>query len=250
MSKILCIGAHPADCTDLAGGTLYQHSMSGDMVTTVTLTDGIFSHGSHDPIRVVRVMKREEFHKSTKIIGATESLTLGLQDEPLIINAAVIRDLAALIVEQKPDVVITHHPNEYAHWDHAETGKAVCRALKTAIKFPCFLNKGNHWVPTVYFFAVAYRPESTRIGINVQAPTILIDISKAPVAVKVEAMMCFASQGHNNEDKMWERMDSYESEMGRADGLRYSEGFIQYYPLKRYLLELNDDQGFYGGTKE
>ena len=246
--KILCIGAHPADCTDLAGGTLMKHSREGDTIITATMTDGIYSHGSREPIKEIRALKRSEFHKSSELLGAVDAYCFGYQDEPFSPNLSMaIRDLAKFIAEQAPDVVITHHPNEFAHWDHAETGKTVCRALKTAIKFP-WLHQDNHWVPTVYFFAVAYRPEATRIGVNVQAPSILIDI-EGVVADKVVAMMCFASQGHNDSDKMWQRMDSYESEMGRADGLRYSEGFIQYYPLKRNLLEVNHDQGFYGEKK-
>jgi len=245
--KIMIIGAHPADGIDLAGGTACLHAQRGDEVIGVTLTDGVYSHfiekmdvRYEDPINQVKLTKRNEFRRAWEVLGVKELLNLGWRDEPLTIQQYKILALVEQIRYDKPDMVITHHPNEYAHWDHSECGKMICRALKAAMKLP----GDKHWVKTVYFFGTQFRPEVARLGIVPQPHDVLIDISSV-IDAKVEAMCYFESQGHNDPEKMWERMNSFEREVGRADGIRYSEGFISYYPLKRRLLPINEVGGFY-----
>lgn len=242
-NTILVIGAHPADPIDLAGGTMALHKKQGDEVVQIALTDGCRSHGGEG---FSGALKRDEFKEAGERIGIKkeDSNVLYFKDEPLILSEEIIEHVVQGIRSIKPDIVITHHPEEYAHWDHAETGKIVCRALKSAIK----LEGNKHFVPTVYFFAVQFRPESARIGAVVQPPDILIDIGSV-VDKKVKALYCFASQGHNNNTILYKRMNSFESEMGRADGLQYSEGFILYMPLKKKYLPINTDLGFYNKEK-
>jgi len=247
---ILCIGAHPADSVDLAGGTLYQHRKQGGEVWFVTMTTGERSHVMNDyEIKGMNVVsdKKLEFEKSAITLGIDSNNTIFWHnsDEPFIMTPRMVEELVSLIRRLKPDTVITHHPNEYAHWDHAECGKLVCRSLKSAMKLP----GKKYWVPTVYFFGVQFRPENARIGVVPQSPDVLIDISDV-IGTKIKALMCFESQGYNDRDMLLDRVDSFESEMGRADGLRYSEGFILYHPLKRKLLPVNLAGGFYNNKKE
>ena len=248
--KILAIGAHPADCIDLAGGTLAMHVESGDEVVVLTLTDGIYGHTKDmkyfddgrckgDKKKILE-RKLSEFSVATSMIGATCD-SFGWVDEPLMITQGNIFAIVDVIRTEKPDIVITHHPNEYSHWDHAECGKAVCRALKSAIKLP---SKARYWVPMVYFFAVQFRPEATRLGYLPQAPDLLVDIYDV-IEKKMDAMKCFETQGLNDVEYLRNRMNSFESEMGRADGLRYSEGFTFYYPLKTFGLIENRSLSFY-----
>jgi LmbE family N-acetylglucosaminyl deacetylase len=245
----MVIGAHPADAIDLAGGTIYQHSQFGDDIVVVSLTRGMYSHSS---IEILHrgdggALKERELKAAASILGAKEAFCRSYIDEPLVaMSHSTIILIAELIKDYKPSILITHHPNEYAHWDHAECGAVVCRALKTAIKYP---SEDRYWVPMVYFFAVQFRPESARIGTIVQPPDVLIELSPDTIEKKIEALCCFESQGHCDSAKMRRRMDSFESEMGRADGLEYSEGFIFYYPLKRRRLMANPSIGFYHHTR-
>ena len=250
--KILVIGAHPADGVDLAGGTAYLHACNKDEVTGMTLTDGIYSHykyGKEEQFPItevpVRALKLFEFEKAWNTLLAKDTISLGLRDEPLLMTQESILLLVNHIRKIKPDMVITHHPNEYAHWDHATCGQMVCRALKAAMKLP----GDKHWVKTVYFFGVQFRPEVSRVGVVPQSPDVLVDIGGV-VLTKINALYCFESQGHNDMRMLWNRMNSFESEVGRADGLKYSEGFILYYPLKTRLLFTNEDMGFYGHAEE
>src|SRR4051794_9054834 len=42
--RLLCVGGHPADTFDCAGGTLAHHVRDGDSVTVVALTQGTRIH--------------------------------------------------------------------------------------------------------------------------------------------------------------------------------------------------------------
>jgi len=239
--RLMVVGAHPADAVDLAGGTIAQHLEMGDEIAIVVVTDGLQSHTEGE---WTAKDKREEVVSAFTCLGNIKKLFfMGLQDEPFIMNRECIISMVEFIRAFQPQVLMTHHPNEYAHWDHAETGKMVCRALKGAIKRP---GGEKWWVENVYFFGVQFRPENARIGVVPQPPNVLIDISPQNIGKKVKAMCCFRSQGHDNEEAMRQRMNSMERETGRADGLDYSEGFISYYPLKDRLLPMSGiNKGFY-----
>ena len=246
--RLMIVGAHPADAVDLAGGIIAQHAGMGDEISVVIVTDGMDSH-----TKGISSFgeKRDEvcaaLSNLTNSVVLTKFLFMGLKDESFIPVRNNIISLVELIRQCQPDILITHHPNEYAHWDHAEVGKMVCRALKGAIKRP---GNDKWWINNVYFFASQFRPEVERIGYVPQAPDVLIDIT-ASIEKKIKAMCCFKSQGHDNEGVMRERMNSFEREMGRADGLSYAEGFISYYPLKMRILPVSTfNQGFYNKDKE
>ncbi|MBW8001715.1 MAG: hypothetical protein FVQ80_06795 [Planctomycetes bacterium] len=240
MSKLLVIGAHPADPFDLAGGTIYQFNNLKQSTTILSITDGTRSHfdESFDVGDVSKaVIKRREFSQASCLVGACgKSTVFSYPDEPLKESySSCIDQLVRYIRNIKPSIVITHHPNEYSHWDHAACGRSVCRALKAAKK----LEGEKHWVPMVYFFGVQFRPETVRIGLIPQAPDLLINLEKKTVVKKIETMLCFKSQGMTKA-KLIQRMNSFEGETGRADGLRWSESFTFYYPLKRNTLLYNN----------
>ncbi len=249
--RMMIVGAHPADAIDLAGGTIINHFMQGNEIFVLSVTDGVRSHNNIANMGIVE--KGRELCNAVSILIDADVLVaiksvdfMGMADEPFIYGADDEIALINRIRKTKPDILITHHPNEYAHWDHAEVGKMVCRALKGAIK----LSGNKWWVPNVYFFATQFRPETARLGYMPRPPDVLIDI-KEVVGKKVKAMCCFKSQGLGNEHAMWNRMNSMESEMGRADGLEYAEGFISYYPLKENLLPVSSiNKSFYGKERE
>ena len=89
-----------------------------------------------------------------------------------------------------------------------------------------------------------------RLGYVPQPPSVLIELNYEVVREKARLMNHFESQGLQDFESMMNRMNSMESEMGRADGLRYSEGFILYYPLKSNLLFKNpENKQFYKISK-
>jgi len=65
-----------------------------------------------------------------RILGFEDVHFLGVDDSVLLVDAAIIRRLASLFRELRPDIVLTHYPFEHAGLgDHAVTGQMVVRAL-------------------------------------------------------------------------------------------------------------------------
>lgn len=268
--KIMVIGAHPADPIDLAGGTIINHINNGDEVIAVAITNGFNSHVKDEWVnkkvpewerkeknrqylgwktleQYLLENKRQEFADVCNFLNIKNEM-FNIGDAPLQVSTTLISSIMCSIRNHKPDIVITHHPNEYAHFDHSACGKAVCMALKKAVQ-----DRGSnkYWVPTVYFFGVQFRPEQARLGYVPQSPDVLVELKGNTVIKKIQAMKHFESQGLNDDKLLISRMNSMESEMGRADGLKYSEGFILYYPLKTNLLFTNpENKQFYKIKKE
>jgi len=236
--KLMVIGAHPADPFDLAGGTIFQMVEYRWRAFIVTVTHGANSHMEHsDTLSMDKQRKRDEFFAAVKTIanhGDWHSKTLEADDEPLYEGPDLFHEIVNLIRHEKPDIIITHHPNEYAHFDHSVCGLMVCKAMKAAYKWP---GKNRYKVPMAYFFGVQFRPESARMGVIVRPPDILIGLTEEAIDAKINAMCCFRTQGITLK-MMAERVDSMEREAARADGAEFdhAEAFTFYRPLRRRIL--------------
>lgn len=120
--RVLVLGAHPDDAEVAAGGLLVRHRQLGSVVRIVSVTDGRSGHHQTQPDELVRI-RREEAQESGELIGA-ENVTWDFPDgelqADLRVRSAIIREIRAF----KPDLVLTHRPNDY-HPDHRAVGQAV-----------------------------------------------------------------------------------------------------------------------------
>ena len=120
--RILGIGAHPDDCEVKIGGTAALWAQRGHTVRFVSATNGQTGHHAIGGIELTR-RRIAEARASADVLGV-ESQILPIpngQIEPsLVYRAMFIR----LIREFKPDLVITHRPNDY-HPDHRYTSQLV-----------------------------------------------------------------------------------------------------------------------------
>lgn len=123
---VLAIGAHPDDIELLCGGTLAVYAKLGARVFMYHATDG--SKGgltkSADEIFADRIREAE---KAAKVIGAT-AFGGDFKDgevETSFANRLVFVDV---IRRCRPDVVLTHHSNDY-HTDHVNVSRMVFEAM-------------------------------------------------------------------------------------------------------------------------
>lgn len=253
---VMAVGGHPADVIDLAGGTLFNHVQNGDRVIIVNMSHGAYSHaallyeemkGKYASEKEVYQAIIEEKHREAEVganlLGVTEVVNLGYDDEPLEMSRERILEMAEMIREYKPDIVITHHPNEFTHEDHSVCGWIVVKALKAAIKFYPGSSRPKHFVPAVYFFGIQFLSKQVRLGYLALSHDVLVDI-EAAVETKVKAFCALRSQ-KNTEKVARERINSLERENGRLDGLSFAESFISYYPYKTSLLPVNSEKSWY-----
>lgn len=253
---VMSIGAHPADAIDLSGGTLYNHAQAGDRVIIVNMTHGAYSHAAmlYDEFRpkysteaeayaeIIKI-KEAEAVDGGKVLGAQEVINLGWDDEPLEETRERVWAVAEILRQYRPDIVITHHPNEFTHEDHSVCGWIVARALKAAGKFYAGSKFDRFFVPGVYFYGIQFLSKHARLGYVPRSHDILVDIEKA-VEPKIKAMCALKSQ-KNTDNSIRRRINALEHENGRLDGLTYAEAFCLYNPLKMDTLPANRNASWY-----
>ncbi|NIA07862.1 MAG: hypothetical protein GWP14_09580 [Actinobacteria bacterium] len=128
--KIMAICAHPGDAFDDSGGTLCHHAERGDEVIVVLLTNGARSHaalftdekrkakGQRDEkkanmtVEQIEQVKADEIIAAGKELGITDIRFMHEEDDILLVKEETILKVADLIREEKPDILVTHHPEQ------------------------------------------------------------------------------------------------------------------------------------------
>jgi len=125
MVRVLVIGAHPDDCESAAGGSAALWRRRGDVVRFVSVTDGDAGHHAMSP-QELGLRRREEARQAAAVIGA-EAAFLGLRDGHVTPDVANRELVVAEVRRFRPDLVLTHRPNDY-HPDHRYTSTLVSDA--------------------------------------------------------------------------------------------------------------------------
>lgn len=135
--KLLAIGAHPDDIEILMGGTVAAFQAQGDEVVPVIATDGS-KGGTIAPDELVAI-RGEEAVAAAAVFGLTPVI-LGFPDGGLRAEGLVIDRLADLIRTERPQLIVTHAPNDY-HGDH--------RALSDAVRIAANMVAPVMWMETI-----------------------------------------------------------------------------------------------------
>ncbi len=154
--RILSISAHPDDSEFFAGGTLAMLAMQGATITLVVCTDG--AKGGRNLDDIVRV-RHEEQTEAARRLGISKVLRLGYGDGELTPSESFRQQLIELIRQEKPDLVLVHHPRTFykfygdraqiGHSDHRAAGTALLEAVYPRAGSPNFSPGlgGDPWSP-------------------------------------------------------------------------------------------------------
>jgi LmbE family N-acetylglucosaminyl deacetylase len=247
--RLLCVGGHPADTFDCAGGTLAHHVEQGDSVTVVALTQGTrihdvviserlrFSDTVPDEVELKALMaerakvKEDEVIRACAFLGITDVRFFRYDDEVLTVREELILRMASLIREVRPDVIVTHDPHELGIYGvhHAATAQLVLEAMSAANGVGVGDTNQPHRVAQVFFTVSALQYPlnvlSSRTG---WYPDLLVDITDV-VENKVRALDALRSQQYGG-DYARKRTEISDGAMGVIAGTAYAEGFITYLP--------------------
>jgi 4-oxalomesaconate hydratase len=195
---ILYVGAHDVDFIVRAGGTLAKYARAGSRVVAVSLSMGerqeserLWRESPGITIEEVIERCRAESERAAELVGC-EFRYLGWPDCPLELDRARLLELAGLIQDVRPQVLITHWPEELTNWDHHDTGGAIRRALQYARAAGTSVDTGlAAWaVPAVYYSEPWFPfPDENRFR-----PNVWVDITDV-YEVKLEGLRVAWSHG-------------------------------------------------------
>ena len=257
--RILSIGAHPADVFDQSGGTMAHHTARGDYVACISVTHGarvhdtVISDGMYhreeipeapalDQMIVDRSdVKAQEIRAACKILGVEDVYFLGADDGILLVERAIIRRLASLLRQIRPDIVLTHYPFEGDGQvrAHAVAGQIVLHALQYAGSVDPGDRKPPHRSAQVFFFGQGAAP--VRAGLwdarGGYTNDVFVDITDV-IDKKFAAMECLVSQGYAGAYNR-KRTETGDGSFG-GNTAAYGEGFIRMNAEVHYYLPVTD----------
>jgi N-acetylglucosamine malate deacetylase 1 len=176
----MVVGAHAGDGEVMAGPVVSQHVADGGAATLLHLTLGERGHPSL-PGGEYGTQKRKEARAAAAVLGADVRI-LGYPDGELVASHGAKHAVAQIIVDERPDVVITHGAGSF-HRDHAACHEIVSEGVFFAGLADLWPDRPRHIVQAVYF---AENWEDKRDF----AADLYIDTSRGH-ATWLEALQCY-----------------------------------------------------------
>jgi 4-oxalomesaconate hydratase len=156
--RILAVSAHAADFCSRSGGTLIKYAKAGHEVHVLDLTVGergesedFWKGNAGASYEQCREQRKSEVRAAADIIGAHVEF-MGYSDYPLEMDGKRIEALAMYIQDMRPNIILTHYPNDPFNVDHAVTGNAVIRAVSIAATPGLRHGRGSLPIPSIFFF--------------------------------------------------------------------------------------------------
>lgn len=145
---LLAVGAHAADMEFTAGAAILRYTRAGHTATILALTPGEKGHPRMEPEPYAQ-QKIEEAHEAARRLSAQARL-LDYKDAELLVDEQVALQIASVIREERPDILITH-PAHSIHSDHSNCHANVMRAEFLAGIPGIQLPHVAYWVPKTYY---------------------------------------------------------------------------------------------------
>jgi len=218
--RILAVGAHPDDIEILCAGTLARCAARGDTVIMCVATNGNMGSKTLSPARLAEVRESEARASAAKL-GA-QLIFLGYPDEYLYPDHDTRMRFIEMIRSARPDVIITHSPNDY-HQDHRTVSDLVFVAsFMAAVPHVETASPFHNAIPPLYYM-------DTLAGLGFQ-PTEYVDITDT-LDTKLAMLRCHQSQlewlGDYNGIDIVEFVTVTARFRGLQCGVRYAEGFCR-----------------------
>lgn len=220
--NILAIGCHPDDLEIACSGTLAKYAGRGDNVVMCHVANGDKGHVVIMPDELGK-MRTKEAENAGKIIGASEVINLDVPD--LMVDSrdeGIVRELVKLIRRVRPELIITHSPNDYMR-DHLEVNRLVFNAsFSSSVPHYCPEAPAYDKILPIYYM-------DTLAGVNF-LPTEYVDISET-IELKIKALDCHESQiKWMREHDGIDFLDFYRTVSkfrGQQCGVAYAEGYTR-----------------------
>lgn len=169
--SVLVFSPHPDDDIIGCGGTLCKHSLAGNRIVIVYVTDGRKGGSSYNEEELVRI-RMDEARRAAGIIGVDELIFLGLPDGELKMDKKNVMEIVSILRNVKPDIVFLPFLMDN-HGDHMATNDIFVKASRVYnMDFICY--GYEVWTP-------------------LSSPNFVVDISKE-LPIKIAALKQHESQ--------------------------------------------------------
>jgi LmbE family N-acetylglucosaminyl deacetylase len=200
MGSILAIIAHPDDETFGCGGALALHASKGHDVGVLCLT-------------CLPAERRNELERAASILGVDEPIIF--PEERLAGGSETIRRISDVIVERRPEVVLTHLPFDY-HREHRLAHELVKEAVEWAAHTTTY---EEPWL--------VERLLLVEINTLIPTPQVLVDISDV-YDLKAEAIETYKSQVAKFDWRYYQRFDRSKADLRGVQGnCGFAEAFME-----------------------
>ena len=183
--RLLILGAHPDDADYAAGGLAALYRRAGHVVRMVSLTNGDAGHQTLRGPELAR-RRRAEAAAAGAVIGAAYDL-FDNPDGELLPTLENRRQVIRLIRSFRPDLVLTHRPNDY-HPDHRYTSQLVQDAAYI-VTVPAIVPDTSHLNANP---VIAYLPDDFQKPYPFE-PAVVVDVDRAFDRI-VAMLQCHTSQ--------------------------------------------------------
>ncbi|MDR8408681.1 PIG-L family deacetylase [Nonomuraea sp. 3-1Str] len=227
INRVLTVTAHPDDVDFGAAGTVALFGDRGVEVTYLVVTDGDAGGNERELDNSgMAELRRAEQTAAAKAVGVTDVRFLGYSDGTVVPSLDLRRDIARVIRQVRPDLVITHHPDRNyqfiapSHPDHRAVGGSALDAVypdaRNPYAFPELLTEEGleAWTVREVWLTGGSTPDHW------------VDVTDA-IDRKLTALQSHVSQVAHVEgfaDFVKERFASWGKRAGFGEG-RYAEGF-------------------------
>jgi LmbE family N-acetylglucosaminyl deacetylase len=219
LRRVMVIAAHPDDPEFGAGATIGKWAHSGREITYVLLTSG--DKGSHDRKVMpgeIAAQREEEQRAAARVLGVKDVIFLRYPDGVLEPTMALRRQLAALIREHQPDILLAIDPwrTYQLHPDHRAAGFLATDAVYAAREWYIFpeqlLGDREPWrVREIYLFWT-------------ENPDYWEDVTEW-IDLRVESLKAHHSQVMRRLDTLGDRVREGAAKTGEQPGYKYAEAF-------------------------
>jgi N-acetylglucosamine malate deacetylase 1 len=183
--RLLIIGAHPDDADYAAGGTAALYRAAAHDVRMVSLTNGDAGHHKMAGPELAR-RRKAEAAASGAVIGAAYEV-FDNRDGELLPSLEIRKQVIHLIRTFRPDLVLTHRPNDY-HPDHRYTSQLVQDAAYM-VTVPAIVSEVPHLASNP---VIAYLPDDFQKPYPFQ-PAIAVAVDDVIDKV-IDMLHCHTSQ--------------------------------------------------------
>ncbi len=222
--NVLIVAAHPDDEIIGAGGVACLHSLKGDHVHVLILSQGVTSRDNYGHQKIADL--RGQTRQASKIIGFT---TLEIEDFPdnqfdSLPLLQVVKTVEKYLLEWKPRAVYTHHGGDL-NIDHQICYQAVLTSCR-----PCNPNCPDKLLTFETLSSTEWQGTTTSPFL----PNHYVDISSV-LDRKIKAMQAYKSEiceyPHPRSEKGIQILAQYR---GLESGFRYAEAFQLIRELKQF----------------